>query len=225
MIGRVSRAVRKHGLRACAKLALERLAGRLYLDEAHIWYELDPRRAADGYAFDDGLELRRGEPRDADLLDQLETVPPAEVRDRLAAGHELWLVVEGDRPAFSCWIFHDRTPVLAAPDGELSLPEGTVCLEDSVTAAWARGRGVAPAAWTALARENPQRRMITKVAVDNQPSRRAVEKAGFEPAVVMRMRRIGWRSRTWVEPVKGSRSGFYAARLGASQDELGAVAA
>jgi RimJ/RimL family protein N-acetyltransferase len=36
--------------------------------------------------------------------------------------------------------------------------------------------------------------MVTKVEVENTPSRRAVEKAGFREAGIMRFRRRPWRS-------------------------------
>ena len=94
------------------------------------------------------------------------------------------------------------TPAIAAPGGQLQLSAGTVCLEDSVTAAPARGRGIGPAAWSAIADalgDEGQRHIITKVAVDNVPSRRAVEKAGFDAVALMHFRRFGPRSRTWVD--------------------------
>ena len=45
--------------------------------------------------------------------------------------------------------------MLAAPGGRLRLPADTVVLEDSVTSAAARGRGIAPRAWNALASLSP----------------------------------------------------------------------
>ena len=97
------------------------------------------------------LTLRRALEPDLPLLDQLPTTSPVEARVRIDAGHDLWIVLEGDRPLFSCWIFRGRTPTIAAPGGQLPLPADTVCLEDSVTVAAARGRGIAPAAWAAIA--------------------------------------------------------------------------
>jgi hypothetical protein len=41
--------------------------------------------------------------------------------------------------------------------------------------------------------------LITKVEVENTPSRRAVEKADFRAASVMQLRRRGWRERVRFE--------------------------
>jgi L-amino acid N-acyltransferase YncA len=72
----------------------------------------------------------------------------------------------------------------------MPLPAGTACLEDSVTAVHCRGRGLAPAVWARVADSLAGQgfaALITKVAEDNLPSRRAVEKAGFEPVARMEL--------------------------------------
>ena len=46
--------------------------------------------------------------------------------------------------------------------------------------------------------------MITKVGIDNAPSRRAVTKAGFVEFAVMRHRRIAQRRRVEVSPRTGA---------------------
>jgi L-amino acid N-acyltransferase YncA len=57
--------------------------------------------------------------------------------------------------------------------------------------------------------------MLTKVAVDNAPSRRAVEKAGFEGVAIMSLRKVGpWRQTT-LQPL-GAVPGWLAANLGAA---------
>src|ERR1019366_4030075 len=99
-----------------------------------------------------GLVLRRGAYKDLALLGELATVDAEEGSARLTAGNDWWLVLDAGQPLFSCWIFHGLTPVAAAPGGKLALPDGTVCVEDSIAAAAARGRGIAPAALTAIAR-------------------------------------------------------------------------
>jgi GNAT superfamily N-acetyltransferase len=91
-----------------------------------------------------------------------------------------------------------------------------VCLEDSVTAPLARGRGVAPAAWSAIADElagEGVRRMITKVRVDNLPSRKAVEKVGFEGVALMHFKRIGPLRRTSVRRLEERRGRYFAEAL------------
>jgi len=101
----------------------------------------------------------------------------------MAAGGERWLVLDRGEAAFRCWIFPTRTPTIAAARGWLDLPSHVVCLEDSATGANHRGRGIAPAAWSAIAAQladRPQvRTMITKVEEENVASRKAVEKSGF----------------------------------------------
>ena len=57
--------------------------------------------------------------------------------------------------------------------------------------------------------------MLTKVAVDNVPSRKAVEKAGFEGVAIMSLRKVGpWRQTT-VEQLSGA-PGWLAENLGAA---------
>ena len=127
-----------------------------------------------------------------------------ETRRRLDEGAQLWTVVKGDEAAFACWIFPSVTPVLQGRGGTLVLPEGAACLEDSVTSPNHRGRGIAPAAWTAIAQRLSEQGfevLITKVNVENVPSRRAVEKAGFRGVNVMRYHRRGPVARVRFEPL------------------------
>jgi RimJ/RimL family protein N-acetyltransferase len=88
-----------------------------------------------------------------------------------------------------------------------------VCLEDSVTSAAARGRGIAPAAWGAIADTlalEGQRKMITKVTVENTASRRAVTKSGFEEIALMHFRRRGPIHRTSIQVLDVNRGAFFA---------------
>jgi RimJ/RimL family protein N-acetyltransferase len=199
------------GVGGAIKTVSAKLWQRVSFAETHVWYELaltqgpPPLRPLDA-----GLTLRTAGDPDADLLVALPTVVPAEARRRMAAGNDLWIVLEGQQLLFSCWIFRDRTPTVAAAGGELELPADTICLEDSIAAPAARGRGIAPAAWTAIARAASQegrRRIVTKVTIENTPSRRAVEKAGFEEIRMMSFKRLGFRSRTRIEPLD-ARAGF-----------------
>jgi L-amino acid N-acyltransferase YncA len=137
------------------------------------------------------------------LLDALPTIGAHEARRRRAAGADLWFMREGACAAFACWIFRHRTPMLAARNGWLTLPPFTVCLEDSVTSPAYRGRGLASAAWLGIARDLQDEHLgaiITKVAEDNTASRRAVEKAGFEPVAMMTLTRRGRRSQVELQP-------------------------
>ncbi len=181
-----------------------------------MWYGLDPAGERPKPPLAPGLTLRRGNASDLPLLGGLDTVAPDEGLDRIRGGNDLWLVLEGDRLLFSCWIFRGQTPVIAAPGGLLPLPAGTVCQEDSVTATAARGRGIAPAAWAAIAdalAEEGERRVIRKVEAANCASRRAGAKVGFKPVALMRFRRLGPMSRTTVEVLDGELGSFLAEHL------------
>ena len=106
--------------------------------------------------------------------------------------------------------------MLAAPGGWLELPADTVVLEDSATTPRARGRGIAPGAWTAIAdslRDEGLAHMITKVGVENEASRKAVAKSGFREIGVMRMVKRGPRKRTTVSGATPGLGTELAARL------------
>lgn len=213
----VRRSVRARGLRGTGAEAVARVRPHLHLAEQHVWYERRLDGSEAGVEWPDGLRLVAGTPADFPALDDLETVDATEAALRLDAGARWWLVYDGEQPLFSCWLFTGKAPVLAAPGGWLALPADTVVLEDSVTSAAARGRGIAPRAWNALAALCATRhdRMLTKVAVDNAPSRKAVEKAGFAGVAIMSLRTVGpWR-RTTVEQLGGAPA-WLAADLGAA---------
>jgi GNAT superfamily N-acetyltransferase len=218
---RIERGVRRFGvggsLARAAALAWETARHCVYLRERHLWYALDLHESRPSVALPDGFTLTRARKADLALLEGLPTIGRSEGARRLADGADLWLVLDGDQAAFACWIFRERTPVLAARGGWLPLPAGTVCLEDSVTAAAYRGRGLAPAAWSAIAAQLSHENiaiMLTKVAEENAASRRAVEKAGFQSTAIMSLRRVGGRSRVDVSPCHpGSVFAFLAAAL------------
>ena len=209
--------IRRDGVRGGLRTAVMRARSYIALSEDHVWYALDlagerpkPRLAPE-------LTLQCLQDPDMQLLGQLPSVVPLEAGARIDAGNDLWLVLEDDRLLFSCWVFRGQTPVIAASGGQLSLSADTVCLEDSVAAPAARGRGIAPATWAAIADTlagEGKRWIITKIGVDNRSSRRAVEKVGFEPVALMHFRRMGPRSRTSIEPLDGPHASFFVERIG-----------
>jgi RimJ/RimL family protein N-acetyltransferase len=189
---RMSAAFQRHGPGGLAAQIANRLVRLAFLDQHHVWYVLDLAERRE-LPMPDGYVLRRVDRQDdldrwlIDILDEI-------AAERLAAGNQLWAVERDGEPAFNCFIFFGRTPVRAASGRSLLLPPGTACLEDSVTAADHRGHGIAGAAWCAIAGELLDAGfevLVTKVEVDNHPSRKAVEKAGFLPAAVMHLRRRG----------------------------------
>ncbi|MGI8728541.1 MAG: GNAT family N-acetyltransferase [Solirubrobacteraceae bacterium] len=124
----------------------------------------------------------------------LPTIDAGRAAERARDGGRPLLVLDRGQPLFACWIFTHRAPMIAARGRWLALPEQVACLEDSVAASAARGRGIGPLTWTALAQRlagEGKSAMITKVATGNAPSRRAVVKAGFREVAVMRLRRCG----------------------------------
>jgi ribosomal protein S18 acetylase RimI-like enzyme len=193
MPGRLRHALERHGPAGIARIAGRRAARRFRADESHIWYGLDLNGDRPRRDLPDGLELRRATDADLGSAERLPGAEPATAMRRgLSQGHELWVVCEGDRMAFVCWVHLSTAPVLAAPGGQLELPEGVACLEDSVTSPDYRGRGVAPGAWCGIAdalAATGYTSMVTKVETDNVPSRRAVEKAGFREIATMRLAR------------------------------------
>lgn len=216
-VRRLQRAVRERGAAATLRTLAERGSRELVLREEHIWYELDLHGDRPRRALPEGLALCEVEEHERALATAMEGGPgEQELEEFSAAGGRLWAVVDGDRAAFTCWIFPERAPALAAPGGWLELPAGTVCLENSATSPDHRGRGVAPAAWSGIADRLAARdvaAMITKVAVDNTASRRAVTKAGFTEIALMRLLRLGRRKLVHVRPMGDTLSAKLADRL------------
>jgi RimJ/RimL family protein N-acetyltransferase len=198
VLRRLSRGVRRYGLVGSGRRVLTKAISVGYLHEEHVWYSLELATERSRRPLPDRLRLarERGEEEPPPLAGE-------EARDRLAVGAEMWVVRDDDQAAFACWIFRERAPVLACRTGWLEIPAGAVVLEDSITSPAFRGRGIAPAAWSAiadfLAAEGLQR-MLTKVEVENTASRRAVEKASFAEVAIMRLTRLGPRKRVEIVP-------------------------
>lgn len=218
MIARLRRVVAREGLRGAAARAGELALARVVLHEQHVWYELDLVAARPRRPLAEGLELRRLPPGgDVSAYEAIQPLGAKGVAAYRACDGTAWVVTEDESPIFGCWTFPARAPVMAAPGGVLELPPATALLEDSVTTPAARGRGVAPATWTQVAdtlRDEGATRMITKVEVENAPSRRAVEKAGFREVALMDFRRTGPRRQVRVSGAEDGLGPALAARLG-----------
>ncbi len=194
-----------------------RAASYVAFSESHLWYVLDPSAERPRPPLSPELRLVRAKESDRQLLEQLPMLTLSTAAARIVAGNDLWLVLEGDGLLFGAWIFRGQTPAIAASGGHMILPDDTVCLEDSEAAPAARGRGIAPATWAAIADElavEGKRWIITKITVENTSSRRAVEKVGFQAVALMRFKRRGPRSRTWLEPLDSPLASSFVERLG-----------
>lgn len=203
MIARLLDRLRRDGPRVTARAILHRVRKYAYLHEEHVWYQCDLSGARPRRELPRQARLVHAEPPQIDALQQLGQSSD-EALERLHEGNDIWMVLDGGEPLFSCCTFRRVAPVSAASHGTLTLPEGAACLEDSVTSAAARGRGIAPGAWTLICDELHQdgfTTLVTKIETDNAASRRAVEKVGFRPVAVMDHHRVALRSRTAVRPL------------------------
>lgn len=203
-LSRLRRTLRRYGPAGFLRRAVGLARERAYDRRTHVWYQLlldVPHRSRPLPA---GLTLIEGSESKASILDELWAIDRGELRSRLASGGRLWIVVAGEAAAFSCWTFSGRTPVRASTGGWLALPADTACLEESMTAAAFRGRGVAPAAWAEIVarlKGEPAalRRLVTTVEEENVASRKAVEKVGFREIGRVHTSRIALRSRVSIE--------------------------
>jgi len=206
-MNRFRRVLRRHGVSGCLILALRSsakcLLTALYQHERHVWYAAEPA-AVKARSLPKGLELHRSGRWHLDLLSESNLCGWTVGETFLAEGGDLWIVREGKRAAFCCWIFRERMPTVAARCGWKGLPSNTVCLEEPVTDADYRGRGIAPAAWFLIAqrlKEEDIRTIIIKVEEDNTTMRRAVLSAGLHEVAVMDYLYVGGLSRVRVVPV------------------------
>jgi hypothetical protein len=186
-----------------------------YLREEHVWYERDLGARPPGCELPAGLRLVRTDESRLDAVAQLGQ-NPQQARARLEAGNDIWLVLDGDEPVFVSFTFRQCTPVIAASGGKLALPTGAAALEEAYTTPSARGRGIAPAAWTLIGDELARaglQVLVTKIETENTASRRAAEKAGFRPVAVMQHQRTGARRRTAVLALGGGLGDELEARL------------
>ncbi|WP_119068513.1 GNAT family N-acetyltransferase [Rubrobacter indicoceani] len=194
ILGKLRSKVEAEGPGSVANLALQRVRDEVSLDETHVWYELEVDQDFPTREMPEGAKLVRATEAQTGLLADLDTVSPEGARERIRNGNELWITLIGEELSLACWIFPDSTPVLAAPGGWMRLPDGIVCLEDSIASPRVRGRGIGPATWSELGlimRERGLRSIITKIRDDNAASRKAVAKCGFREIATTRYARKG----------------------------------
>jgi hypothetical protein len=186
------------------RAAMRRAAAFVNRRETYVWLELDLRGERPSRSLPEGVTLRHGTPADEPALAAMDAPGPELIAERLPEG-VLWIAEEPGTALFSCWIFRRRAPMFGWTD----LPPDAVCLEHSATAAAARGRGVAPGAWATIAdglAAEGVPAMITKVRDTNEPSLRAVGKAGFREVCRMHVIQHGPWERVRFEPPGAARS-------------------
>ena len=188
-IRRVRRSIHDHGLSGVTQLALAAMNDVLRPHDVHVWYTLELAGERPVVSLAEGFRLES--PADLAPFDQLGPGGLSDARSRIAEGGVPWLILDDDRVAFACWIL-SHVPTGAARGGRLKLPDRMLCLEYSITQENYRGRGLAPAAWCAIAdalQADGITALTTKVGVENVPSRRAVEKVGFREIATVSLRR------------------------------------
>lgn len=206
-MNRLRRVLRRHGIAKslvlAARLSTQRLLRAVYQHERHVWYAGAPE-SVKARSLPTGLILYRSGRADLDLLSESNLCGWSVGETFLAEGGDLWIVREGARAAFCCWIFRERMPSVVARCGWKILPAKAVCLEEPVTDVDYRGRGIAPAAWFLIAQSlmaEGIRTIIMKVKEHNMPMRRAVLRAGFHEVALMDYLHVLGLSRIRVLPL------------------------
>ena len=199
IITRLRRALRRHGVLGASRAgALKILPSSPELARMK-WYRLDLTRERPRRDLGQALELRRGTAADATGVAQLPgsrhaaALTDFDVIERLGSGAELWIVTDGERVAFACWVFHRK---VRFHNAVATLPPATVLLEDSVLSPDFRGRSIPPGAWSGVADSLAARGfavMVTKVDIANPEAVWAFRKAGFREVADMEVERRAYR--------------------------------
>ena len=178
---------------------LHRIRGRAFSRVTHIWHEVPIVLMPPG-DLPAGTVVQRARPDEARLVEELPLILAPEgmvdaerARRRMAAGHDLWIAFDGERPVVAFWTFYGTVPVLAARGRQMPLPRGVASIEDAVVAPEYAGRRIAPMAVCraghTLLREGAAHTLIMQALVGNHRSRNAIAKlGGREVATVTRMR-------------------------------------
>jgi RimJ/RimL family protein N-acetyltransferase len=178
------------------RVALKRVGQCFRLVESHIWYQTAINDERPRAPIPRQFHLVRASAGELGVVEHFGPVSPADAERRYREGASLWLLLDDQElPVFSCWTFVDRFPVFAANGGSLALRKGTAALEDSYTAPEYRGRHLGPVAFCAvvdLLAAAGVDHLITKIAEDNEPARKASEKVGFKEIAAMKTSRLLW---------------------------------
>jgi hypothetical protein len=207
-VGRALSALPRHGLKGTAarlhRWIVVPIAQRVLVDESHVWYTVP--FAEDGDVIPEGFEFRRGDEADLAAVAEIGGVAVDTGRQYLARGAQLYVVTHGDDVAFCTWIHVGSVPLAAARGGWLSLPDGTVSVEDSLAAPDYRTTRIsmrAIDALTALQSRQGVGCIITRIAEDNTVARKWARRMNSVEVATMRHRRVGFWRRVDVTPLPG----------------------
>jgi ribosomal protein S18 acetylase RimI-like enzyme len=198
LIRRFRSAVRRYGVVGASRASALKLLPSSPAPQIK-WYRLDLARERPRRDLSDGLDLRRGTAADAADVAQLPVsrygpvLTHSDVIKRLKSGAELWIVTDGDRVAFACWVLHRKVPFY---NTAATLPPATVQLEDSVLSPDFRGRPIPPGAWSGIADDLEARGfavMMTKIDTANTEALWAFRRAGFREVADMKVERRAYR--------------------------------
>jgi RimJ/RimL family protein N-acetyltransferase len=192
---RTAARVKARGAAELAGVARDRLREWVRSEEELVMLVRDPAAAPPEIRHDPGLVFRAAEPGDGDLYAAvIGTDSAATFRRRLTPTTRCFFVFGSEELLHASWVTTGAawTREIAA---YIVPPHGDAYVYESFTRPEARGQGVYPFALAAIcgwAAEAGVGRVWVAVESGNAPSRRAITKAGFEPAYEMRYgRRLG----------------------------------
>lgn len=178
--------------------------------DVRIWHEL-PASCLRLGPLPPGTDLVRAAPQDAEIVEQLPLMWSSDgmidaqgARRRMAAGHDLWVVFEAERPVMLFWTCRGSAPALAARGGWLALPPGVASAEDAVVAFDRRGARLTPLAVTEAFRRLEREGVHTFVMQalnTNRASRHAIRTLGAHETAAVTLVRFAFRSYVRVRPL------------------------
>lgn len=182
-LAKVPARLRARGPREVSTLALQRLKEAFRSDDELIFFV----RASGGEPVDSpkwkDLRLKRAERADASAYARdIGTDSAVTFAERLTDGTRCYLVLEGHKILHATWVTTSASWVREI-GRYFRPPAGEAYVYESFTRADARGHGVYPFALHGISHDLSTEgieRVWVAVEVDNAPSLRAVDKAGFD---------------------------------------------
>ncbi|MDQ4095819.1 MAG: hypothetical protein M3174_06430 [Actinomycetota bacterium] len=203
-MAKVPARIKARGLREVAGLGIQRVREAIRSDDELVFFA----RPSGGEVPDvpkwEGLIFKRAQRSDsAAFARDIGTDSAATFESRLTNGTRCYLVLEGPKILHSTWVTTTASWVREIARYFLP-PAGDAYVYESFTRADARGRGVYPFALHHIARDLAGDRVVrvwVAVEADNEPSLRAISKAGFEKSFELSYRRRF--GRLTLDPLRG----------------------